>query len=598
MKKRCVNSYKLFRVILSILVLSILVFGFLPLTTMGATITDSDPDDGATKVDIEKWIIVRFNATMDTESVEKNLKISPDLDPYGYRLEWADDDTELIIKPNSAFKYSEEYTISFAGAEDTQGNSVSPSSFSFKTEASPGVLGLITGMFSDLWNSFLEILPNLVLLIIVIILGYLVAKLASFVFSKTLKKLGFDRAMDKVGVGEQLKSFGLKSASKFLGIFIFWFIFVIVIQIAISAVGVPTITDILAPIVLFIPRILIAAIIILIGLYVANFIAQKVLAQLGKTEIGKQLKIVDKKTKTAGISIVWIVSIFIKIFILLFFVEIALEIVNIGLLSEFITPVLLIMPLILLALFIILIGLFVTEIISKAIVKLIKEFQIHKLIRPVEKTIGRKGIILDLFIFIVRVLVMLIFIQLAIGVLNQTGAFNPLAELINVIILWIPNVFAALIIILIGFWVAGWAHKKVLVAGKKMDIPFPQTTATAFKFLIIYLAGVMAIAQLGFEVPILYVVTAIVLGAIFIGLGAGFAYGTKDLFANIGGYLQNKKILKVGQHVTVDGKYSGKIKIIGRYTTTLVADNGDRIIIPNAQLMKSVIVESPSASQT
>ena len=107
----------------------------------------------------------------------------------------------------------------------------------------------------------------------------------------------------------------------------------------------------------------------------------------------------------------------------------------------------------------------------------------------------------------------------------------------------------------------------------------------------IYLAGVMAVAQLGFEVNILYIITAIIMGAVFIGVGAGFAAGSKEVFANISGKLQSEKILAVGNQVTIDGKYTGKVSKIGQYTTTLDGADGKRIIIPNSQLVKSVIIE-------
>ncbi len=594
MMERLMKRKILYRILICVILISFFSIIILPGNTYGATITSTIPRDGEEDIPVDSWIIIRFNDTMKTETVEENLKISPSLKPYRYRLEWSDNDRELTIKPNAALSYDEEYTISFSGAKDENGNEVDITSFSYKTESAPTISEIIIGMFLGMWAWIISIIPNLIIFIVILIIGYIVAKAAAWVFSKALRRLGFDKAMDRVGVLAQLNTIGIKSASRFLGIFVFWFIFVIVLQIAISWFGVPEITNILAPIVLFIPRILIAAIIILVGLFVANVIANKLLEHIGKTEIGKQLLSVDRKTKTSGISVISIVSLFIKIFILLFFVQIALEIVNIGLLAEFITPVLLILPLVLLALFIILIGLIVTEIIRKAILKIIQQFQIWKLVRPVEETIGRSGVIVNVFIFVVRVIVMLIFIQLAISVLNATGAFDQLQQLINVVILWMPNILAAIIIILIGFWVAGWVQKKILTSSKQMDIPFPETAASAMKYLIIYLAGVMAIAQIGFEVPILYIVTAIVLGAVFIGLGAGFAVGSKEIFANIGGYFQNNKVLKIGKRVTIDGKYTGTVNKIERFTTTIVADNGEKIIIPNSQLIKSVIFESPA----
>jgi small-conductance mechanosensitive channel len=134
----------------------------------------------------------------------------------------------------------------------------------------------------------------------------------------------------------------------------------------------------------------------------------------------------------------------------------------------------------------------------------------------------------------------------------------------------------------------------MLASGKEIDVPYPETMAAAVKYLIIYIAIVIAIAQIGIEVDLLDIVTAIVLGAVFIGVGVGFAVGSKDIFANVGGYIQNQKVLTVGNRVTVDDKYTGKISDIDRFTTTIIADNGNKIVLPNSKLTKAVIVEIPS----
>lgn len=587
------REHVFYRKIFAVAVLLLVAMCFIPQISSAATIIDSDPDNGARKVPVESWITIRFNTSMNTETV--NVEIKPDLEPYGYRTEWSNGGRELTIKPNAALVYSRNYTISIEGAVDTSGNPLEePTYIYFKTESAPGILESFKEVFNTIWEGFVGILPNLIMTIGLLIVGYLVAKGASWAFSKVLKKAGFDEAMKKVGVAAQLKTIGIDSVSKFLGVFVFWFIFVISLQIAIAMLGVPSVTDILAPIVLFIPRILIAAIVILVGLYIANVFANRLMERFGKTQVGKQLRDIDEKTKKAGISMIQVVSTFIKVFILLFFVQVALEIVNIGVLAEIITPIIILLPLVLVSLFIILVGIMVAEFVIKTVLKLAEEFEINNLIKPVEETIGKEGVIMRVFTFIVRVFIMLIFVQMSVGVLNSTGAFNALAELINTAILWIPNVIAALFIVLIGFWFGGWVCGKILASGKEMDIPYPETMGTAVKYLTIYVACIIAIAQIGIEVGILYILSAIVLGAIFIGIGAGFAVGSKDIFANIGGYIQNRKVLSVGNKVTIDDKYTGKVKDIGRFTTTIIADNGDKIVLPNSKLTKSVIVKSKS----
>jgi hypothetical protein len=112
------------KAIISFFTFGIVVSAIFILTGISSAshITSSDPDNGTTDVSVETWIVIRFNTTMDISSVEENLEINPDLDPYGYRLEWDNDGRELTIKPNAALVYDRNYTISFSGAEDEDGN--------------------------------------------------------------------------------------------------------------------------------------------------------------------------------------------------------------------------------------------------------------------------------------------------------------------------------------------------------------------------------------------------------------------------------------------------------------------------------------------
>ena len=100
----------------------------------------------------------------------------------------------------------------------------------------------------------------------------------------------------------------------------------------------------------------------------------------------------------------------------------------------------------------------------------------------------------------------------------------------------------------------------------------------------------MAMAQVGIAVPILYIIFAIVAAAVFIGLGVGFAYGSKDVFHNLVSYIQTDKTLKVGQSIKVD-EYQGTIEEIGRYHMVLKTTTG-RIRIPHSRLAKAIIEET------
>ncbi|MCK5024893.1 MAG: mechanosensitive ion channel, partial [Thermoplasmata archaeon] len=335
-------------------------------------------------------------------------------------------------------------------------------------------------------------------------------------------------------------------------------------------------------------RIIIAVIIMIVGLYVAELIVDQIKKVLAKGPIGEKFKEMDQKVKSSGFSIYDFLFIFVKVFILLLFVQVALSILAISVLSTFITPVILFMPLLLTALAIIFIGLIVADYVVKVLEGLLKEMEFNKLVDPVEAIVKRQGIIMKTLSWVVQALVVLVFVQIAVGVLNSTGAFNALATLINSVILWIPSLIVAILIGLLGFWVATWAHDKVLAMGKDMDIPLYSMIAKIIQLSIIYMAITMALAQAGIEVPMLYLVFALAVGAIMIGIGVGIAYGSKDIFHNVIGNLQTSQTLKVGQRVKIE-EYEGTIEEIGRYQLTLNTPTG-KLKIPHSKVSKAVIL--------
>ncbi len=103
-------------------------------TSSAAYVTSSDPEDGAKDVPVDTWIVIQFNTNMDKSSVVDALDIDPNLDPYGYRTEWDEDGTELIIKPNAALRYDTDYFIIFEGGEDVTGDPLDDTMIHFETQ--------------------------------------------------------------------------------------------------------------------------------------------------------------------------------------------------------------------------------------------------------------------------------------------------------------------------------------------------------------------------------------------------------------------------------------------------------------------------------
>ncbi len=574
-----IKSKKIILVFLTLLIFSSLI------ASSAIGVRRTTPRDGAENVSIDQRIIIEFEEQMDPDSVE--WEFSPSLF-YPVIDDWSEDDHKLTLTPTVSLSNDRDYRVTVTG-ETVEGEQVSHT-FRFTTEESPTLMETIEDLVYGIWHAFWAFIPGIIFFLLIVLIGYFVSKGAGYVTSKVLTKVGFEKAMRRVGVTKQIKKLGQKSVSKFLGVLVFWFIFVIFIQLGLDFAGIHTLTQILTPIVLFIPRVIIAVIVILVGLYIAEVAVISLKKFIKKSPFRKDLAIVSKKTKWAGFSFMDIIYIFVKAFILLIFINVALSIIAIHVLTNFINPILLVIPLLIAAMAVILVGIIITDYLVRFIMKMLKELQVDKLIEPLESMVERKGITLKFLSYVLQLFIMLIFIQIAVGILNTHGMFDSLAQLVNTVILWIPNLIVALFIGMLGFWIANWAHDRIKDIGTETDLPFPTLMAKAAQIIIIYMAIVIALAQIGIEVPILYIVFGIAIGAVFLGLGVGFAYGSKDLFLNLVGSLQSQQTLKVGNKVKI-GEHEGTIRSVGRYSIELETPVGGKVHIPHSKISNTVIEE-------
>jgi hypothetical protein len=136
----------------------------------------------------------------------------------------------------------------------------------------------ITTVVSGAWNAFATkitaFLPELIGAIIIFIVGWIVARLVKLGVVKLLALVRFDKATEKGGVNEFLKKGDItKSPSEIIGTLVYWFIMILVIIASLDALGLPIVSDILNSIFLYIPNVVAAIIVLILGFLVGNLLA-------------------------------------------------------------------------------------------------------------------------------------------------------------------------------------------------------------------------------------------------------------------------------------------------------------------------------------
>ncbi len=131
------------------------------------------------------------------------------------------------------------------------------------------------GAFASLlatWSEIAAFLPNLAGALVILVLGYVVAKVASAVVRRLLAVVGFDRLGERTGVADMLKHINVdKTASYILGRIVFWILMLTFLLSASESLGLDRLSATINSLVQYLPRVLGAVFILSIGLFAATF---------------------------------------------------------------------------------------------------------------------------------------------------------------------------------------------------------------------------------------------------------------------------------------------------------------------------------------
>ncbi|MFO1324402.1 MAG: hypothetical protein U1F15_10085 [Burkholderiales bacterium] len=124
-----------------------------------------------------------------------------------------------------------------------------------------------------------EFLPHVVLAIAILVVGWLVAKAVRFAVVRTLRAINFNIITEKAGIDHFLKQGGGEADTvHFLGLLVYWLALLAALMIAFNSLGLTYVTDLIGRIVLFVPKVMVAVLIIAFGVYFARFVGSAVTA--------------------------------------------------------------------------------------------------------------------------------------------------------------------------------------------------------------------------------------------------------------------------------------------------------------------------------
>jgi hypothetical protein len=136
----------------------------------------------------------------------------------------------------------------------------------------------VTTVVTGAWNAFATkitaFLPELIGAIIIFVVGWIIARLVKVGVEKLLRLIRFDTATEKTGVNKFLKKGEIvKAPSEIVGTLVYWFIMILVLIASLDALGLPIVSDMLNSIFLYIPNVVAAIIVLVLGILLGSLLA-------------------------------------------------------------------------------------------------------------------------------------------------------------------------------------------------------------------------------------------------------------------------------------------------------------------------------------
>ena len=117
-------------------------------------------------------------------------------------------------------------------------------------------------------------LPRVALAIAILIIGWLIAKAVRFAVVRTLRALNFNVITDKAGIDAFLRQGGGDiDTIAVMGALAYWLVILAAMMIAFNSLDLAYVTDLIGRIVLFVPRVMIAVVVLVFGAYFARFVS-------------------------------------------------------------------------------------------------------------------------------------------------------------------------------------------------------------------------------------------------------------------------------------------------------------------------------------
>ncbi len=365
----------------------------------------------------------------------------------------------------------------------------------------------------QIWNI------DLVRFIVYLAIAFVAAGIAKWLVTTVLEALKLNKLLDKWGINEGK----VGTSMSFVGKLVYLVVFLLFVPSAFSAIGMTSIsspiTGLASTFIAYLPKIIAAVITVYVGLFIAQILGNIVAVLLKKTKIDSLIKSTNEENKRVLLSDL-IVKILMGIIILITVVQaiIYLEIDAVsGPALAIVNAIFKAIPDIILAVVVLALGIFVTELACGLIYNLLLAVNLDKMVKKVLPQI--KASATKVTVNVIKTILIFFFAAQAIEALN----LSILTVIVTSLIGYLPMVIKAFVVLAVAFVGATLLESFIIKSN-----PNAAKLAKIVKAAIYTVAGFMILSQLGIATEIVNKAFVITLAAIAVSFALAFGLGGRD----------------------------------------------------------------------
>jgi len=380
---------------------------------------------------------------------------------------------------------------------------------------------------------FLRSLTNPLVAILLLVVAFIAAGLAKKLIVKLLKAVKAEKLLSKLGADESVA----ESAITFVGKLVYFVVFLLFLPSVLDRLGMNSvsapITNLVNKFLAFVPSLVAAIIIIVVGLFVAKLVRDLLASVLKAVKVDAlQEKAGIKASESASFSN--IIANVVYGLIVLVVVTTGLDQLKVPAISnpanDIVASIFAIIPSVLAAIVIIAAGVFIAKLVAKLLEGLLAGVGADSLLEKVTGS-AKKVSLSKVISEVVKYVLVIIFLVQGINVLNLPVLTNIGAAVIS----YLPAVLTAVIILAIGMFAANTAEAAIV---KK----FPNAKAAALvaKVVIYVFVGFVCLSQLGVAIDMVEKTFVLIIAAVCVAFAVAFGIGGRNFAANMLAKLEKK----------------------------------------------------------